>query len=421
MPNASAANAPCVLVCESPQTTVIPGSVAPCSGPITWTMPWRRSRNGKYAFAPCALHVGVERLDLRARDRIARCRRLQSLVGVLWSAVATIEPTRHGLRPASRKPFVGLRARHLVDEVAVDVEQRRAVRLGANDVAVPELVVERACVHGRLTWPGTPAAASQNEDYCTAAMGCQAGRRPGARDEVDDGVGEPRHRRIERRGRRRAEPGELAFRELARRGDARRPQRRGIDAAVEELPGLPVADAAHRRQIGVQRVARAQCRELVDEARGEHGVEAFARSSACSAARSGGHERDRDRRGRARHPPRARPAARRAAGRQSRRPRARAGSAARRWPRGARRSRGSTRARSACSAGHPSAAARASRRARTRRIGGGQRREPVAQRLEIEHRAADDERHRAARANAGDGRHRVRAEPRGRIRVGRDR
>ncbi len=46
MPNASAANAPWVLVCESPQTTVIPGSVAPCSGPITWTMPWRRSRNG---------------------------------------------------------------------------------------------------------------------------------------------------------------------------------------------------------------------------------------------------------------------------------------------------------------------------------------------------------------------------------------
>ncbi len=47
MPKASAANAPCVLVCESPQTTVMPGSVAPCSGPITWTMPWRLSRNGK--------------------------------------------------------------------------------------------------------------------------------------------------------------------------------------------------------------------------------------------------------------------------------------------------------------------------------------------------------------------------------------
>ncbi len=43
MPCASAPKAPCVLVCESPQTTVMPGSVAPCSGPITCTMPWRWS------------------------------------------------------------------------------------------------------------------------------------------------------------------------------------------------------------------------------------------------------------------------------------------------------------------------------------------------------------------------------------------
>ncbi len=47
MPKARQANAPCVLVCESPQTTVIPGSVAPCSGPITWTIPWRWSRMSK--------------------------------------------------------------------------------------------------------------------------------------------------------------------------------------------------------------------------------------------------------------------------------------------------------------------------------------------------------------------------------------
>ncbi len=32
MPNASAPNAPCVAVCESPQTTVVPGSVNPSSG-----------------------------------------------------------------------------------------------------------------------------------------------------------------------------------------------------------------------------------------------------------------------------------------------------------------------------------------------------------------------------------------------------
>ncbi|SVK46610.1 Uncharacterised protein [Acinetobacter baumannii] len=40
MPNASEPKAPWVAVCESPQTMVIPGSVMPCSGPITCTMPW---------------------------------------------------------------------------------------------------------------------------------------------------------------------------------------------------------------------------------------------------------------------------------------------------------------------------------------------------------------------------------------------
>ena len=41
MPNASAPNAPCVEVCESPHTIVIPGCVSPSSGPITCTIPWR--------------------------------------------------------------------------------------------------------------------------------------------------------------------------------------------------------------------------------------------------------------------------------------------------------------------------------------------------------------------------------------------
>jgi hypothetical protein len=55
MPCASAPKAPWVLVWLSPQTTVMPGSVAPCSGPMTCTMPWRLSRKGKYAAAPKAL------------------------------------------------------------------------------------------------------------------------------------------------------------------------------------------------------------------------------------------------------------------------------------------------------------------------------------------------------------------------------
>ena len=59
-------------------------------------------------------------------------------VGVLWSAVATIEETRRALRPASRG-LRSLRAGHLVDEVAVDVEERRAVRFLMDDMVVPEL------------------------------------------------------------------------------------------------------------------------------------------------------------------------------------------------------------------------------------------------------------------------------------------
>ena len=39
IPNASAPNAPCVEVWESPQTIVMPGWVSPSSGPITWTIP----------------------------------------------------------------------------------------------------------------------------------------------------------------------------------------------------------------------------------------------------------------------------------------------------------------------------------------------------------------------------------------------
>ncbi len=42
MPKASAPNAPCVEVCESPQTMVMPGLVRPSSGPMTCTMPCSR-------------------------------------------------------------------------------------------------------------------------------------------------------------------------------------------------------------------------------------------------------------------------------------------------------------------------------------------------------------------------------------------
>ena len=49
MPSASAPKAPCVAVWLSPQTMVVPGSVKPCSGPMTCTMPWRLSNSLKYS------------------------------------------------------------------------------------------------------------------------------------------------------------------------------------------------------------------------------------------------------------------------------------------------------------------------------------------------------------------------------------
>ena len=63
MPNASEPNAPCVEVCESPQTIVIPGCVTPSSGPMTWTIPCApeptRRRDAELRA------VALERFDLR--------------------------------------------------------------------------------------------------------------------------------------------------------------------------------------------------------------------------------------------------------------------------------------------------------------------------------------------------------------------
>ena len=87
--------------------------------------------------------------------------------------------------------------------------------------------------------------------------------------------------------------------------------------------------------------------------------------------------------------------------------------------RGAPRVAGSTAASSACSAGQPARAARASIVGAHRGVGFGQRVEAVEQRLEVEHRAADEQRHRAARADRRDRRARVGDEARRRVALGR--
>jgi hypothetical protein len=90
--------------------------------------------------------VGVEGVDLELGDRVGDAVRA---VGRRHVVVADREVGGDApdLAPGLLDAVEGLRAGHLVDEVAVDVEQRRAVVLGADDVLVPELVVEGSVRH----------------------------------------------------------------------------------------------------------------------------------------------------------------------------------------------------------------------------------------------------------------------------------
>ena len=94
--------------------------------------------------------VRVQCRHLLARDRVddavvaplpARGRRV-----VVGRGDDRTHPPR--LAPCQPQPFEGLRARHLVHQVAVDVEHRRAIGLGVDDVVVPQLVVQGAGGHG---------------------------------------------------------------------------------------------------------------------------------------------------------------------------------------------------------------------------------------------------------------------------------
>src|SRR5436305_6257568 len=104
MPKASAPNAPCVAVCESPQTIVVPGWVTPSSGPITWTMPWR-SEPSEYTGMPnsAQLRSSVSTWTRESWSRIRAATGVPS-VGTLWSAVASVRSGRRTRRPASRSP-----------------------------------------------------------------------------------------------------------------------------------------------------------------------------------------------------------------------------------------------------------------------------------------------------------------------------
>ena len=175
MPCASAPKAPCVLVCESPHTTVMPGSVAPCSGPMTCTMPWRLSRNGKYAAAPKALMLSSSVVDLQLADRVADA---VVPVGPAGRRRVVVGRGHDGAdaphRPIGQaQPLEGLRAGDFVHQVAVDIEHRGAVFLGVDDMLVPQFVVERSRGHGFTFQPPIVAC------HAGAVSGRRGQRRPG--------------------------------------------------------------------------------------------------------------------------------------------------------------------------------------------------------------------------------------------------
>ena len=102
MPNASAPNAPCVEVCESPQTTVRPGIVRPSCGPTWCTMPWSASPR-ECSRTPNSLAL-FRSVSICVRDVVSAIGRSMSSVGVLWSSVASVRSGRRTGRPASRSP-----------------------------------------------------------------------------------------------------------------------------------------------------------------------------------------------------------------------------------------------------------------------------------------------------------------------------
>ncbi len=136
MPKASAPKAPWVLVWLSPQTIVVPGSVSAQLGtdhvhdPLTAALDIVE-RDAKLAA------VGPHRLDLLARQRVANIELVVGRHVVIDRGERQVRPPH----PAARQPqpIKRLRARHFVNQVPVDVQERRLVGRG-HDMAIPDLL-----------------------------------------------------------------------------------------------------------------------------------------------------------------------------------------------------------------------------------------------------------------------------------------
>ena len=102
IPNASAPNAPWVAVCESPHTMVMPGWVSPSSGPMTWTIPWVSLPNAWIGIPNSRQLTSSWLICAAACMSIMGSPR--GVVGVEWSAVATVLSGRRTVSPRLRSP-----------------------------------------------------------------------------------------------------------------------------------------------------------------------------------------------------------------------------------------------------------------------------------------------------------------------------
>ena len=165
MPKASAPNAPCVEVWLSPQTIVMPGQGQALLGPD----------DVDDALADVVMRVigdaelaalALERLDLDAalgiRDAVAAVGRRHVVVGDGERRVGAAH-----LAAGHAQALEGLRARHLVDEMAVDVEEARRRRLAPRGRHGRPRSCRRACA-------ASPSLAS-HLDVLVSFIPCRGG------------------------------------------------------------------------------------------------------------------------------------------------------------------------------------------------------------------------------------------------------
>jgi hypothetical protein len=126
-----------------------------------------------------------ERLDLRrALGILVRQRAVRGRHVVVDDREGLLRRAHLAARHA--QALEGLRARHLMDEVTVDIQKAGAVRLRIDDVVVPDLVVEGARL-GHLLRP----ALEKGSVRCLAGAGLRERRRIGRARAPHGGGGAP--------------------------------------------------------------------------------------------------------------------------------------------------------------------------------------------------------------------------------------